>query len=137
MADANVPPPFEAYVGTEPYLFVGYCHADAALVFPELARLRDSGYRIWYDEGIDPGAEWPEYLANALNQAALILVFLSPNAVNSRNVRNEINFSLNNNKRLLTVHLLKRVCPVALNSESAIYKQFSITGCLKRATSTN
>ena len=63
MPDAPLPAPFEAYVGDEPYLFASYAHLDGAVVFPELIYLRDQGYRVWYDEGIDPGNEWPEEVA--------------------------------------------------------------------------
>src|SRR5436305_1425651 len=114
MPDVDVPVAFEAYLGDQPYIFVGYAHRDAALVFPDLTRLRDHGYRIWYDEGIDPGNEWPEDVASALNRASMFLVFISPNAVNSRNVRNEINFALDNGKPFIAVHLLETQLPLGL-----------------------
>lgn len=102
---SSLPPPFEAYTGEEPYLFVSYAHADSAVVFPELVRLQEAGYRIWYDEGIDPGNEWPEEIAKALAAAAFVLVFVTPNAVESRNVRNEINYALNHGTPFVAVHL--------------------------------
>ena len=88
MADTELEPPFEAYRGDEPFIFVSYAHKDAASVFPELQTLRDAGYRIWFDEGIDPGNEWPDQIARALKRASMFLVFISPAAVASRNVRN-------------------------------------------------
>ena len=36
--------PFPAYEGTEPYFFVCYAHDDAALVYPEINRLREAGF---------------------------------------------------------------------------------------------
>lgn len=48
--------PFKAYQGDEPYIFVCYAHDDAARVYPEIARLREVGFHIWYDEGISPGS---------------------------------------------------------------------------------
>jgi hypothetical protein len=50
--------PFRAYKGEDPYIFVSYAHADAALVYPELVRLKAHGFNIWYDEGIEPGQTW-------------------------------------------------------------------------------
>jgi hypothetical protein len=41
---------FEAYTGSEPYLFVSYSHRDTAKVYPILDALHDRKYRIWYDE---------------------------------------------------------------------------------------
>ena len=44
-------------------LFVSYCHSDAAQVFPIIERLAIEGYRVWYDNGVHPGEEWPETIA--------------------------------------------------------------------------
>ena len=45
--------PFAAYTGDEPYVFVSYSHDNSSVVFPELAWLKESGFNIWYDEGIE------------------------------------------------------------------------------------
>ncbi len=105
MPDVDLPLPFEAYTGDQPYVFVSYAHRDGHRVFPELQALHDNGFRIWYDEGIDPGNEWPDEIAKALHRASFFLVFISPAAVESRNVRNEINFALNREKPFLAIHL--------------------------------
>jgi hypothetical protein len=114
MPDVDSPPPFEAYTGDQPCIFVSYAHKDGAVVFPEITRLHEQGYRIWYDEGIDPGNEWPEEVANALADAACFVVFISPNAVESRNVRNEISFALNNKKPFLAIHVEPTQLPPGL-----------------------
>ncbi len=105
MPGVDRPIPFDAYTGDEPYVFVSYAHKDSHIVYPELLALHEASYRIWYDEGIDPGNEWPEEIARALAGASHFLVFISAGAIQSRNVRNEINFALNRNKRFLAVHL--------------------------------
>jgi hypothetical protein len=107
-------PPFEAYNGNEPYLFVSYSHKDSSLVYPELARLHWLGFRIWYDEGIDPGNEWPEDVATALDRCSFFLVFITPRAVESQNVRNEINFALNYRKPFLAIHAVETDLPKGL-----------------------
>ena len=58
-------PPFDAYQGDEPYVFVSYAHKDAAMVYEEITRLHEAGCKIWYDEGIEASNEWPEEIANA------------------------------------------------------------------------
>ena len=105
MASVNLPLPFEAYKGKEPFIFVSYAHKDGAEVYPEIKALHDAGYRVWYDEGIDPGNEWPKEIAQALKNAAWFLVFMTVNAADSLNVRNEINFALKKQKPYLAVHL--------------------------------
>jgi hypothetical protein len=114
MADTSLPPPFEAYVGPLPYAFVSYAHRDAANVFPEMVRLHAQGYRLWYDEGIDPGNEWPEEVARALESCSYFIVFVSPVAVRSQNVRNEIHFALNKGKPFLAIHTAETALPSGL-----------------------
>ena len=114
MPDTALEPPFPAYGGAEPFIFVSYAHKDAAVVFPELQALREAGYRVWFDEGIDPGNEWPEEIANALHRSSTFLVFISPAAVASRNVRNEIHLALRLDKDFLAVHLCDTDLPPGL-----------------------
>ena len=42
--------PFPVYQGDEAYIFVSYAHDDAVVVYPELLKLHDQGFNIWYDE---------------------------------------------------------------------------------------
>ena len=106
--------PFEAYQGKEPYVFVSYAHKDKDVVYNEIKRLHEEGYRIWYDEGIQPATEWPEEIAIAINNCSTFLVFISPQSINSKNVRNEINFALNKEKKFIAVHIKKTTLPSGL-----------------------
>src|SRR4051812_34226901 len=106
--------PFRAYDGLDPYLFASYAHADARVVFPEIHALTARGFRVWYDEGIEPGGDWPEEIAAALGMSEVLLVFLSPAAVKSRNVCNEINFAVAQGKPILAVHLEPTELPAGL-----------------------
>lgn len=114
MPDTHLSRPFEAYKGDQPYLFVSYAHRDAEQVFPIITAWEQQGYRIWYDEGIDPGNEWPEDIAAALAACAQFIVFVSPRAVESKNVRNEINYAINNDKPFLAIHLEETPLPGGL-----------------------
>lgn len=51
------------YEGDENYIFISYCHKDKAKVFPIIEQLAKDGFRVWYDEGIAPGEDWPEVIA--------------------------------------------------------------------------
>ena len=53
------------YEGTLPYLFVSYAHANDAAVLEIISTLQARGFRVWYDEGIEAGSEWPESIASA------------------------------------------------------------------------
>jgi len=100
-------PLFEAYKGIRPYIFTSYSHKNMKTVFRIIKKLHDKRYRIWYDEGIEPGNEWPEIVGNAIIKCSQFLVFMSPAAAVSRNVRNEINLAFNENKDILVVFLEK------------------------------
>lgn len=93
------------YEGTEPYIFISYAHKDSGLVFPVLEELDRRGYRIWYDDGIAPGSEWPENIAQHLNNCALTMAFVSPNSIASDNCRREVTFALSKKKAFLAVIL--------------------------------
>jgi formylglycine-generating enzyme required for sulfatase activity len=106
--------PFDAYKGAEPFIFVSYAHKDRDSVFPLILALHQQGYRIWYDEGIDPGNEWPDEIAHALERASQFIVFISPHAVASRNVRNEINLALDCDRKFIAIHLVETQLPSGL-----------------------
>ena len=102
---ASLDPPFAAYVDDEPFIFVSYAHADKALVYPEIRRLHDLGYRIWYDEGIPPISRWMKVIVDKVVSCAVFMLFISRNAIASENVQDEIHVAVQKNKPLLTIHL--------------------------------
>ncbi|MCM1025028.1 MAG: TIR domain-containing protein [Roseburia sp.] len=95
----------EPYEGKEKYIFISYAHKDNDRVYPIIEKLAGMGYRIWYDEGIDPGSEWPETIAEHLNNCEVCIAFLSENYLNSHNCRREINFALRKKKSFITIVL--------------------------------
>lgn len=114
------------YKGNENYIFVSYAHADSAKVLPVLEVLNQAGYRVWYDSGIEAGTEWPEYIEERLTNAKMVLVFMTPAAVESRNCRNEINFALELKKDMLVVYLeettLLKGMRLQLNSSQSMFR---------------
>jgi hypothetical protein len=100
-----VRPPFPAYRGTMPYIFISYSHEDMKEVFRIIKQLNTSRYRIWFDEGIEPGNEWPEVVGRAVLGCSQFIVFMSPTAVESRNVRNEINLATSADKNIIVTYL--------------------------------
>jgi hypothetical protein len=100
-----VRPPCPAYRGTMPYIFISYSHADMKEVFGIIKQLNASRYRIWFDEGIEPGNEWPEVVGRAVLGCSQFIIFMSPTAVESRNVRNEINLATSADKNIIVIYL--------------------------------
>ena len=87
------------------YIFVSYAHKDASVVLPLIEMLRKNGYTVWYDQGIEAGTEWPEYIAERIQECGVFLACISPAAMQSNNCRNEINFALSLQKDCLTIYL--------------------------------
>jgi formylglycine-generating enzyme len=114
LVNVSTVPPFEAYQGDEPYVFISYSHKDAAGVYEEITRIHEVGVNVWYDEGIEASNEWPEEIARAVVDCSVFLVFVSPRATASVNCRNEINLALNENKPFLAIHLEETELPLGL-----------------------
>lgn len=93
------------YEGTLPYLFVSYAHKDDAAVLEIISTLQSRGFRVWYDEGIEAGSEWPESIASHLERAQLVLAFLSPAYLRSDNCRKEMHYALTKKKPVINVYL--------------------------------
>jgi tetratricopeptide (TPR) repeat protein len=91
--------PVESYRGNDPFLFVSYAHKDADQVYSEIQWLHERGYRLWYDEGIDPATIFTAEIVKALSGACLVLAFLSPNAVASEWVEREIHVAVSSLKK--------------------------------------
>lgn len=97
----------KAYEGKEPYIFVSYAHKDDDQVFEILSALGEKGYRVWYDEGITPGSEWTEDIARHLDDSAMVIAFITPASMASKNCRREINYALFKEKPFLSIFLEK------------------------------
>ncbi len=107
--------PFEAYHGEKPYLFVSYSHKDKPKVYPIIQRMHQEQIRIWYDEGIPPSGKWIEQIASTLKSCDMFLIFITPNAVSSKHVRNEIYYANKNDKKIFPIYLEKTTLPDELD----------------------
>lgn len=97
---------FKPYEGNEKYIFISYSHqSNSALIVPILERLNQEGFRIWYDDSIEWGSEWPEEVAFHLSNCEVCLAFLSNESVVSLNCRQEIYYALKKRKHILPIYL--------------------------------
>ena len=94
-----------SYEGDKPYIFISYAHKDSSLVLPAIRIIQDRGYPVWYDAGIRPGSTWTDDIANHIENAALVISFLSCNAIDSPHCKAEISHAFNNRKPMLSVRL--------------------------------
>ena len=113
------------YIGEKPYIFVSYAHKDSEVVTRAIALLQQSGFRVWYDEGIDPGSEWPSTIAKYLERCSYLIGFISANSLASQNCTCELYTAFNEHKRILVVYLedvqLEGGLKMQLSSRQAIH----------------
>ncbi|MBR3157775.1 MAG: toll/interleukin-1 receptor domain-containing protein [Atopobiaceae bacterium] len=116
-----------SYEGPEQYIFISYAHRDSDRVFPVIERLAADGFRIWFDEGIDPGSEWISNIGEHLSAASAVISFLSENSISSQNCREEIMFARDTKIPVLTIYLedvqIDHGLKLALMSYQAVFMQ--------------
>ena len=93
------------YTGNEPYLFISYAHADEQAVGSVLENLEKHGVRFWYDDGIEVGSEWPEYIAERLAASNMMLAFVSNAYAVSSNCRKEMHYAVSKGIKTINVFL--------------------------------
>lgn len=89
----------------KPYIFISYAHADSAVVLPTIEAMKAKGINLWYDEGIEAGSEWPEYIAEKVMHCSKFLLFISNSYLNSQNCKRELNFAISRKKDILSIYL--------------------------------
>jgi len=87
-------------------VFISHSHKDELLAKKVANVLKKSGLEVWDDREILPGDNWADKISQALNESNAMVVLLTPDSLNSRSVRHEIEFALGEkrySKRLLPV----------------------------------
>lgn len=98
---------FKPYEGQRPFLFVSYAHKESEAVVNTIRILHDKGYRLWYDEGIPAGSDWPANIAQHMETCERVVFFLSARALESPNCYSEMRRALRLGKPILVVRLEK------------------------------
>ncbi len=98
---------FKPYEGTRPFFFVSYAHKQSAEVLDTIRILHDKGYRLWYDEGIPAGSDWPANIAHHMQTCGRVLFFQSERSLESPNCYSEMSTAVRRGKPILVIHLEK------------------------------
>ena len=96
---------FRPYEGERPYLFISYAHKQSEAVVNTIRILHEKGYRLWYDEGIPAGSDWPANIAQHMQGCEKVVFFLSERAMESPNCFSEIRTAFRAGKPILVVRL--------------------------------
>ncbi|MFX0062409.1 MAG: TIR domain-containing protein [Candidatus Hermodarchaeota archaeon] len=97
--------PVEACDRSRPYIFVSYSHKEKSVVYPDIFRLNQSKYRIWYDEGITPMSGYHRVITRAIDKCSLFLIFISPYVNESKYIKKEIRRAIDKNKLILPIYI--------------------------------
>ena len=97
--------PLRAPEDDGPFLFISYAHKNKARILPIIHRLQQDGYRVWYDNDIHPGTEWPEIIASRVEQCAVFLPFMTKEYMLSENCKRELHYAGDQNKTRTLVFL--------------------------------
>ena len=95
----------EAYEGREPYIFISYARVDDAKVTPLLEALSSAGYRIWYDAGIQSGADWLEVLLGKVAACEVFCPLFSEAFKDSHYCYEETEWAYQKRKTIVPVYL--------------------------------
>lgn len=96
-------------------VFVSYARRDARIVHPLAERLKRRGVPIWIDAfDIEVGTPWDIAIEQALREATHVLVVLSRASVISQNVLNEVDYAVENRKRIIPIRINECTVPFQL-----------------------
>jgi len=85
------------------YAFISYSHKDRKYVEKAITAITAEGFDIWYDKGIKIGDDWADKIGTSLADAAVVILFMSKNSVDNRNVLREVDFAQEHNIPIYTV----------------------------------
>ena len=96
---------FKPYEGRRPFLFISYAHRQSDTVLDTIRILHEKGWRLWYDEGIPAGSDWPANIAQHMQSCERVIFFLSERALASHNCYSEMKAAARLGKPILLVRL--------------------------------
>ena len=111
---------------SENYVFISYAHKDSAVVLPCIEAMKKNNINLWFDEGIQAGSEWPEYIAEKVMSCTKFVLFVSRAYLESQNCKRELNFAISQKKDVLSVFIeevnLSPGMEMQLGTYQAIFK---------------
>jgi len=85
-------------------IFVSYSSKDKSFALEFVKELQRLGINVWIDQlGIQLGDNWDNAIEEALEKSNTFLLFISPTAVASQNVQDEVHIAIERKKRLIPI----------------------------------
>lgn len=87
-------------------IFISYSRTNRGFALELAMELKASGFRVWFDQlDIPTGARWDDEIEKALIQCEIFMVILTQQSIASYNVKDEIGYAIDSNKRILPILL--------------------------------
>ncbi len=87
-------------------IFISYSRTNRGFALELAKELKASGFRVWFDQlDIPTGARWDDEIEKALTECEIFMVILTPQSIASNNVKDEIGYAIDSNKRILPILL--------------------------------
>jgi len=96
-------------------VFISYSHQDKTFVKKLAGNLENEGMKVWWDfDALKGGQDWQKEIERGIKQCEYFLVALTPDAVESDWVTNEIAYALQAQKTIIPLHKKKCNIPIGL-----------------------
>lgn len=107
-----------------PTIFISYARSDKVFAGKLGKALRSAGANIWLDQlDILSGDRWDDAIEKALQDCKVFLIILSPKSVDSDNVKDELNYALEDKKQIIPV--LYRNCQIPFRLRRRQHSDFT------------
>jgi len=104
--------------------FISYSRDNSDFAVRLARDLRAAGFDIWLDQlDIRTGARWDDEVEKALEKSTTFLIVLTPESIQSQNVKDEIGYAIDAGKHILPIIL--RSCNVPFRLRRFQYVDFS------------
>jgi hypothetical protein len=104
--------------------FISYPRGDAEFALQLARDLKSAGFQIWLDQlDIPAGSRWDSEVQIALAKCAIFMVILTPEAMDSQTVNDEIGYAIDSGKRILPV--LLQPCNIPFRLRRFQYADFT------------
>jgi hypothetical protein len=101
-------------------VFISYGSADRERIQDLVTRLRQAGVTVWIDEaGIEGAAMWSQEIVGAINNCNILILAISTNSAQSKNVVCELALASEDDKTILPVFIESTEIPESMKYQLA------------------
>jgi TolB-like protein/predicted Zn-dependent protease len=101
-------------------VFISYGSADRGRIQDLVTRLRQAGVTVWIDEiGIEGAAMWSQEIVSAINNCNILILAISTNSAQSKNVVRELALASEDDKTILPVFIEPTEIPESMKYQLA------------------